>query len=75
MLLLDDELVKIVEIPDSDLKLEIAILLFQKEKISSGKAAEIAGISVLEFWKELSKRNIDLINGSTYIDDNGNLTL
>ena len=34
MLLLDDELVKIVEIPDSDLKLEIAILLFQKEKIS-----------------------------------------
>jgi predicted HTH domain antitoxin len=75
MLLLDDELVKIVEIPDSDLKLEIAILLFQKEKISSGKAAEIAGISVLEFWKELSKKNIDLISGSTYIDDNGNLTL
>lgn len=75
MLLLDDELVKILEIPDSDLKLEIAILLFQKEKISSGKAAEIAGISVLEFWKELSKRNIDLISGSTYIDDNGNLTL
>jgi predicted HTH domain antitoxin len=75
MLLLDDELVKILEIPDSDLKLEIAILLFQKEKISSGKAAEIAGISVLDFWKELSKRNIDLISGSTYVDDNGNLTL
>lgn len=51
MVLLDDELVKILEIPDSDLKLEIAILLFQKEKISSGKAAEIAGdicIGILE---------------------------
>lgn len=75
MLLIDDELVKILEIPESDLKLEIAVLLFQKEKISSGKAAEIAGISLLEFWKELSKRDIDLIGGSTYIDEFGNLTL
>lgn len=75
MLLIDDELVKILEIPESDLKLEIAVLLFQKEKISSGKAAEIAGISLLEFWKELSKRDIDLIGGSTYIDKFGNLTL
>ena len=75
MLLLDDELVKILEIPESDLKLEIAILLFQKDKISSGKAAEIVGIPVLEFWKELSKRNIDLISGGTYIDENGKLIL
>lgn len=75
MLLIDDELVRILEIPESDLKLEIAVLLFQKEKISSGKAAEIAGISLLEFWKELSKRDIDLIGGSTYIDEFGNLTL
>lgn len=75
MLLIDDELVRILEIPESDLKLEIAVLLFQKEKISSGKAAEIAGISLLEFWKELSKRGIDLIGGSTYIDEFGNLTL
>ena len=75
MVLFDDELVKILEIPESDLKLEIAILLFKNDKISSGKAAEIVGIPVLEFWKELSKRNIDLISGSTYIDDYGNLTL
>ena len=75
MLLLEDELVKILEIPESDLKLEIAILLFQKDKISSGKAAEIVGIPVLEFWKELSKRNIDLIDERTYVDESGNLTL
>jgi predicted HTH domain antitoxin len=75
MQLLDDDLMNILEISESDLKLEIAILLFQKDKISSGKAAEIAGIPVLQFWKELSKKNIDLISGSTYIDENGNLTL
>lgn len=75
MLLLEDELVKILEIPESDLKLELAILLFQRDKISSGKAAEIVGIPVLEFWKELSKRNIDLIDERTYVDESGNLTL
>lgn len=75
MLLLDDDLVKILEIPEFDLKLEIAILLFQKGKISSGKAAKIVGISILEFWKELSKKNIDLIDKRTYIDATGNLTL
>ena len=75
MLLLDDELVKILEISEFDLKLEIAILLFRKDKISSGKAAKIVGISILEFWKELSKRNIDLIDERTYIDATGNLTL
>ena len=75
MQLLDDHLTNILEISESDLKLEIAILLFQKDKISSGKAAEIAGIPLLEFWKQLSKRNIDLISGSTYIDEKGNLTL
>ncbi len=71
----ENDLEKIEEISDSPLKLEIAVLLFQKDKINSGKAAEIAGISMLQFWKELSERNIDLISGSTYIDENGNLTL
>jgi predicted HTH domain antitoxin len=75
MQLLGDNSENILEISEADLKLEIAILLFQKDKISSGKAAEFAGIPVLEFWKELSTRNIDLIRGSTYIDTCGNLTL
>lgn len=75
MEVLENDLEKIEGIGDSELKLEIAVLLFQKDKINSGKAAEIAGIPVLQFWKELSKRNIDLISGSTYIDGNGNLTL
>jgi predicted HTH domain antitoxin len=75
MLVLDDEFVKAAEISESDLKLEIAILLFQKDKITSGKAAKLAGIHFLEFWKELSERNIDLIGEKTYIDETGNLTL
>jgi predicted HTH domain antitoxin len=75
MLVLDDELVKVAEIGDAGLKLEIAILLFQNGKINSGKAATLSGIGLLEFWKELAKRNIDLIGEKTYIDNRGNLTL
>ncbi len=75
MLVLDDELVKAAEISDSELKLDISILLFQNNKITSRKAAKLAGITFLEFWKELSKRNIDLISERTYVDESGNLTL
>ena len=75
MLVLDDELVKVAEIKDPELKLEIAILLFQNGKINSGKAAQLARIGLLEFWKELGKRNIDLIGEKTYVDNRGNLTL
>ena len=75
MLVLDDELVKAAEISESELKLEIALLLFQNDKITSRKAARLAGLNFLEFWKELSKRNIDLISEKTYVDESGNLTL
>jgi predicted HTH domain antitoxin len=75
MIVLDDELIKAAEISESELKLEIAILLFQNDKITSRKGAKLSGINFLEFWKELSKRNIDLISEKTYIDESGNLTL
>ena len=75
MLVLDDELAKAAEISESGLRLEIAILLFQRDKMTSRKAAKLAGIDFQEFWKELSNRNIDLIGEKTYIDAMGDLTL
>ncbi len=75
MLVLEDEFVKAFELSDSEIKIELAILLFQKGKVSSKKAANLASINVVDFWKELSTRNIDLIDESTYVDEMGNLTL
>ena len=75
MLVLEDEFVKAFELSDSEIKIELAILLFQKGKVSSKKAANLASINVVDFWKELSIRNIDLIDESTYVDEIGNLTL
>lgn len=39
---------------------EIALKLFKKDKISIGKAAEIAGISIENFKKELIKKRISI---------------
>lgn len=75
MLVLEDEFVKAFELSDSEIKIELAILLFQKGKVSSKKAATLASINVVDFWKELSTRNIDLIDEFTYVDEMGNLTL
>ena len=37
---------------------EIAIMLFQQEKISIGKASQIAGMNQIEFQRLLANRNI-----------------
>ena len=42
----------------SELKLLIALELFREEKISSGKAAEVAGLSKSKFIDELDWRGI-----------------
>ncbi|WP_048151840.1 UPF0175 family protein [Palaeococcus ferrophilus] len=46
--------------PSEELRLLAAIELYREGKLSLGKAAEFAGISVREFLYELRKRNIPL---------------
>ncbi len=41
-------------------KIEIAVKMYLDEKISLGKAAELAGISIWEMLDELKRRNIGL---------------
>jgi predicted HTH domain antitoxin len=42
----------------SEAKLELAIALFVNERLSLGKAAELAGVSVGEFQLDLGRRRI-----------------
>jgi len=44
----------------NDEKIEIAVKMYIDEKISLGKAAELAGISIWEILDELKRRNIGL---------------
>lgn len=63
----------IVEIPDQIIKqsglsakeilLEVAVLLFQKEKLTLGQASKLAGLHQFEFQKELTARDIPVHYG------------
>ena len=48
---------------EKDLKLEIALIFYQKRVISLGKAAELAGITRFAFQNELTKRKIPVNYG------------
>lgn len=52
------ELLCAANISASDLRREIAILLFQQDKLTPGQASEFAGASQLEFQRLLAKRHI-----------------
>lgn len=47
-----------------NMKIATAVQLFQNEKLTFGKATQLAGLSRFEFEKELSKRNIPFSNPS-----------
>lgn len=69
----------VVEIPDIvlqqtglssfELKLRVALLLFQEERLTLGQASRLAGLHQFEFQKELAKREISIHYGEAEFDD------
>jgi len=57
-LVVSDELVKASGLSESELMLEIVIMLFQQDKISLGKASELMGMHRMEFQELLANRDI-----------------
>lgn len=55
-----DDILKATSMTEDELKLEIAIMLYKQEKISSGKVRVWTGLSVIEFQQELSKRGLSI---------------
>ena len=62
-LVIPDEFLQAAHISEVDLKLEIAILLFQQEKITLGTASQFAGMNQLEFQRILGGRKIPIHYG------------
>ncbi|GAP96742.1 UPF0175 family protein [Leptolyngbya sp. NIES-2104] len=60
--IISDDILQAAQISESELKREIAILLFQQKKLNLGKARELSGLSLIEFQQELAGRGIDLYN-------------
>jgi predicted HTH domain antitoxin len=57
-LLIKDEILKKAEITADELLIEIAVHLYDTERLSIGQAKTLAGLDLLSFQKELSNRNI-----------------
>ncbi|MBN2444924.1 MAG: UPF0175 family protein [Spirochaetales bacterium] len=47
------------------MKLYTALLLFQEQKLSIGKAAQLSGLCIYDFMMEAGKHNVAVINYDT----------
>jgi predicted HTH domain antitoxin len=53
-----DDILHATKLTEDELRLEIAIMLYKQEKISSGKVCTWTGLTVIEFQHELAKRGL-----------------
>lgn len=58
--LIPDDILRATKMTEDELKLEIAIMLYKQEKISSGKARAWTKLTVIEFQHELAKRGLGI---------------
>jgi predicted HTH domain antitoxin len=53
-----DEALVNANITPSELRVEIGAYLYEKKRLTIGQARKLAGLDLITFQKELSKRNI-----------------
>ena len=56
--LIPDEILRASRLSERELKAEIAVMLFQKEKLTLGQASRFAAMDYLEFQHLLASRQI-----------------
>ena len=64
MLFLDDEFVKDMNMSEQEIRLEFAVWLYERDKISLRKAAKMASLNWLDFSEILIQRNIPTVKMS-----------
>ncbi len=69
-LLIPDDILRAANMSAGELRREIALLLFQQDKLTLGQASEFAGISQLEFQQLLASRRIPVhYDAQDFTDD------
>ena len=53
-----DDIVQSTRMTEEELRQEIAVLLFEKEKLTLGQASQLAGVTQLQFQHLLASRQI-----------------
>ncbi len=59
-IVIPQDILEAAKTTEEELKIELALLLYKQNKISSGKVRNWLGLSVLEFQHELAKRDLYL---------------
>lgn len=57
-LVITKELLDLIKLTPDELRIEIAVFLYAKEKLSMGQAKRLAGLDQLSFQKELARRDV-----------------
>ena len=57
---ISDDILRQAQLTESTLRAELALLLFQKYKLSFGQARRLSGLNVIAFQKLLAKNQISL---------------
>jgi predicted HTH domain antitoxin len=57
-LVISDEILSAAQMTPAELAQEIAVLLFQKDKLSIGQASRLAGIPIAQFQHLLASKQI-----------------
>lgn len=57
-LVIPDEILLEARLSPSELRAELAVFLYEKKRISIGKARKMAGLSLIDFQKALTQRNV-----------------
>ena len=59
-LIISDEILTKAQLSEKDFLVDLACYLYDKKRLSMGKARELASLNLLDFQKELAKRKIDI---------------
>ena len=69
-LVIPDDILRAANMSASEMRREIAALLFQQDKLTLGQASQFAGMSQLEFQRMLASRHIPVhYDVQEFIDD------
>jgi predicted HTH domain antitoxin len=64
-----DEILESAQISTDDIKVELAILLYQQKRISIGQARHLEGMHLIQFQKEMASRGICINYGVEDFED------
>jgi predicted HTH domain antitoxin len=69
MITIDNKPLQLSEEQEKNIRLEIAVMLYEKADYSFYVAAKFAGLHLMDFVKELGKREISIYSEETFFKD------